>query len=138
MIETKMARVLENTIKGSRMKLVRVETGMTALGMPDTYLYGGGGIECWIELKHIQRLRDINVIPWRPGQILRQKGMADRGVAVWLLISDDETDIFYFIKGYNIQKEFTSDFLLRRTYKLHFRMLTYETFELILSAQKKN
>ena len=77
----------------------RMETGGTALGIPDLYAYKNGG-SLWIELK-ICRVKNNIIAPnWQPGQIFKGRKFIRQKInwIVLVLLIDKKHDgeIVYF------------------------------------------
>jgi len=88
-------------------EIIKIESGITCLGIPDSYYACYNGIHGWIEIKQLKNYKGgIISIPYRPGQQawLNLFNKIIKTVYVFILIKDE----YYLINKNFKQKRFVN------------------------------
>jgi hypothetical protein len=115
MTETQLYHKLQTKLKPKPIKLKRIETGGTALGIPDI-LFTGKDLGGFIELKQLPR-RELTIKPdWRPGQLSTGKDLVEARINLWLLIYFNKQNEFALVPGKYWKESFSSELLYLSKY----------------------
>jgi hypothetical protein len=102
--EAAFANALYPKIKAERCKVQPIESGSTALGIPDAYVRTTK-VGLWIELKNlIYPVVDYVLVPFRPGQYVWLRDHWKLGGISILGIASVEG--FYFFYNESIQRDY--------------------------------
>ncbi len=108
MTETELYHVIQKSVKGTDLKLHRIETGGLSVGIPDT-IFNGDDIHGWIELKQSKRIKKYNKVPWRPGQRNIGRELVNARANLWLIWYFNEERSTFLIPGHFWQNGYTFD-----------------------------
>lgn len=106
MLEKEMRKVLFRYLKGAPLKIRRIESGDTELGIPDLHVRTEVK-DIWIELKQLSSLpiKGNIKIPWRPGQRKWIMDHQELGGTSFLLLTIGTSWFMYS----NIKEEYTRE-----------------------------
>ena len=113
-IETEMRKRLKKklkiAIKLKKLKLIRLETGGTEIGVPDLYFWTPNS-RGWIELKQVEIKsvrREISV-PFRSGQLpfIRDASLFRDNVILLIEVRVEKSTLWFFVLNENIKEEYS-------------------------------